>query len=146
MHPLRGLLQPRPIVDGAADHQGLVAPEVLDGLHRSGLGLLSQLPELLGDALRDSLGRSVLTCVSDEYAHLCSLLWVWSGFTNNFGPIACLPTISLRIPWALTVQGTSPFPLPSVRTTTLQGSSRPMSGSCSSARCASWGLHAPRII
>src|SRR5947209_20261864 len=71
MHPLCGLLQPGPVVDGTADHEGLVAPGVFDGIHRSGLGFLPQLPELLRDALGDSLGRSMLACVSDEYSHLC---------------------------------------------------------------------------
>src|SRR5438309_632634 len=74
MHPLRGLLQPGPVVDGTADHEGLVAARVLDGNHRPGLGFLPQLPELLSDALGDSLGRSVLACIGNEYRHFCSLL------------------------------------------------------------------------
>src|SRR6266699_1272850 len=57
MNPLRGLLHPGPIVDGATDH--------------AGLGFLPQLPELLSDALRDPLGRSVFACVGNEYSHLC---------------------------------------------------------------------------
>src|SRR6266851_1777655 len=71
MHPCGGLLRPGSIVDRTADHEGLIVPQILDGLHRPRLGLLLQLPELLGDALRDSLGRAVLTCIGDEYCHLC---------------------------------------------------------------------------
>src|SRR4051812_6662948 len=74
MHPLRGSLQPGPIVDSAANHEGHVAPGILYGLNRSGLGFLPQLLELLGDAFRDSLGRAMLACVSDKYRHLCLLL------------------------------------------------------------------------
>ena len=74
MHELCSFLQPGPIVDSTADHEGLVAAGILDGIHRSGLGLLPHLLELLGDALRDSLGRSMLACVGDEYSHFCHFL------------------------------------------------------------------------
>jgi len=36
--------------------ESLITLGILDGIHRSGLGLLPQPLELLGDALRDSLG------------------------------------------------------------------------------------------
>src|SRR5213592_1720052 len=74
MYPLPSLLQPRPSVDRTAEHKSLIAAGVRNFVHGSGLGLLPQLPELLGDALRDPLGRSVLACVGDEYSHFCSLL------------------------------------------------------------------------
>src|SRR5437868_4637074 len=99
MHPLRGLLQPRSIVDRAADHECLIASGVLDSAHRSGLSLLPQLPELLGDALRNSLGRSVLACIGNEYCHLCSLLsleihphasCVQTNKLNAFSPLRML--------------------------------------------------------
>src|SRR5437764_14055191 len=67
MNPHRGLLHPGPIVDGATDHDGLVAARVRDFLQRADLGFLPQLPELLGDAL----GRSMFACVGNEYSHLC---------------------------------------------------------------------------
>src|SRR6266699_3821874 len=74
MHPLRGLLQPGPIVDSAANHEGLVAPGVRDFVQRSGLGLDPELPELLSNTLGDSLGRSMFACIGNEYSHVCSLL------------------------------------------------------------------------
>src|SRR5205085_8464417 len=81
MHPLRGLLQPGPVVDGTANHKGFVEASVRDFLHRPGLGLLPQLPVLLGDALGNALGRSMFACVGNEYRHL----WhsSFSSFTSR---------------------------------------------------------------
>jgi len=63
MHPLCGLLQPGPVVDGTANHEGLGAAGVRDFLHRPGLGFLPQLPELLSNTLGNALGRSMFACL-----------------------------------------------------------------------------------
>jgi hypothetical protein len=55
--------------DGAAEDEGVVDEQFLDGLHRPGIRLLASLPEALGDPLGDAPGRSVLARVGVEDVH-----------------------------------------------------------------------------
>jgi hypothetical protein len=57
---LDGFPGPAVGVDGAADDEGVVAAQLADGFHRLRRRLLPSDPQLLGDALGDAPGRSVL--------------------------------------------------------------------------------------
>src|SRR5258708_13748568 len=70
----------------------------------------------------------------------CATRWqregdvVWSGFTSNFGPSACLPAISLRFLAAdtpTTKDGLEPFHAPGVSRCVYQASVPLASSACS---------------
>ena len=66
---LRGLLHPRPGVDGAPQHHGVDAVEIGHVRGPDRQGVVSELAEPFGDGLRDALGRTVLAGGRDQDLH-----------------------------------------------------------------------------
>src|SRR6266496_3193394 len=96
---------------------------------RSGSGSLIHITEILSYQLFYDWPPSKATTRCKRC--LASMATAFSSSLPTMPSMACGSATSTRLPF------------PSARTTTLHGRSRPMSGSCSNARCASGGIASP---